>query len=47
LIAPHGSPINNKEFDYVLRDFMNRMLQDKANIEELYELVKKLPKFQR
>jgi hypothetical protein len=47
LIAPHGSPINNKEFDYVLRDFMNRMLQDKANIEELYELVQKLPKFQR
>ena len=44
IIAPHLSPINNSEFDATLRSFMDRMLQGKADIEELADQVKHLPK---
>jgi len=44
VIAPHLSPINNNSFDSRLRAFMDRMIKGDAEIEELKEEVRKLPK---
>ncbi|MBV7539081.1 hypothetical protein KW842_25255 [Duganella sp. sic0402] len=44
LIAPHGSPINNQRFDSILEDFLNKILSGEATIEQLIQVVNKLPK---
>ena len=44
VIAPHLSPINNPDFDSTLRALMDRMLTNNAEISELEEKVRHLPK---
>lgn len=44
LIAPHMSPINNNEFDPILREMLNEMLAGRKNLDQLIEVVRKLPK---
>jgi hypothetical protein len=46
LIAAHGSPINNNDFDYRLEELLNGMLWGEHTIEELAEEVRRLPKRQ-
>lgn len=46
LIAPHGSPINNNEFDDILKEVLNEMLSNKRSIDTLVTLVLQLPKRQ-
>jgi hypothetical protein len=38
LIAPFMSPINNKDFDYVLQTYLNRLLQGENVFEEMCSL---------
>ena len=44
VIAPHGSPINNNDFDSTLVSIMNGILKNTSNINVLASEVQKLPK---
>lgn len=44
IIAPFSSPINNNKFDFILKDYMNRILNSDATLNELSKEVLKLPK---
>lgn len=44
IIAPVGSCINNQDFDDVRQEMLNQMLAGTISIEEVAELVRKLPK---
>jgi TIR domain len=44
LIAPYMSPINNKDFDYALRSYLNRLLQGEDVFEEMCAAILRLPK---
>ncbi|MES9855475.1 MAG: hypothetical protein ABW166_02580 [Sedimenticola sp.] len=44
VIAPHGSPINNGEFDRELVRKLNEMLEEHTKISELQSMVERLPR---
>lgn len=44
IIAPHGSPINNNNFDQLRVDILNNILKGEATIEDLASAVLKLRK---
>ncbi len=44
LIAPHMSPINNNDFDYILLTLLNQMLQGKEVFSEICDAIDCLPK---
>ena len=44
LIAPRTSPINNNDFDYELKAFLNQMLQGKGSFSEICDAIDVLPK---
>lgn len=44
LIAAHGSPINNSNFDLTLKQKMNGILRGESTLEELIEEILTLPK---
>jgi hypothetical protein len=44
LIAPFMSPINNKNFDYALQSYLDRLLQGDDVFEEMYAAILRLPK---
>lgn len=44
LIAPQLSPINNKEFDYELEALLNAILRGEAELGELNERIRQLPR---
>ena len=46
VIAAHGSPINNSNFDRTLESILNGILSGDATVEELAEAADKLPKRQ-
>jgi hypothetical protein len=44
LIAPHGSPINNKDFDHTLERLLNDVLTTGEGLEDLAKEVLRLPR---
>ena len=44
LIAPFMSPINNKDFDYVLQSYLNRLLQGEDVFDQMRSDILRLPK---
>jgi hypothetical protein len=44
LIAPHSSPINSHEFDELSEPLLNAMLSGKDRLDELCNIVEKLPR---
>lgn len=44
VIAPHESPINNSDFDYALRDYLNELLKGGGSVEQIAEHARRLPR---
>ena len=44
IIAPHNSPINNRDFDYYSNNLYNEILQGKFSFTDLFKTIIKLPK---
>lgn len=44
IIAPHNSPINNRDFDHYSNNLYNEILRGKFSFTDLYETIIQLPK---
>jgi hypothetical protein len=44
IIAPHHSPINNQDFDKVLVQHLDAMLRSSSKLEDLVDIIRKLPR---